>query len=288
MKKLTAFILSLVFLLLLAACGNPSQSGPAPSSGSSASGQSGAGSQVSGGATDAQGQTSSAAAEIITWEDHIINESFYDEKTSKDPLINFSATLPLVKNNDVIKAYYEKKAEELRKDAGALLDLAKDDYNWSKTQTNNIFIPFEIETSYGVQRNDGRVFSVTLFTYQNTGGVHPNNLLKADSFDTQTGELITAEDLFTLPLSEALEIIKPAIIAEMDRLSKDEDFDLFYPNARSDLFSLWEKTDFYFSEDALVFVWQTYSLAPHAAGILEFPIPLSDLSEILDARWMLS
>ena len=268
MKKLTALLL--VFILLLAACGNRK----------TADGDGGRPDEFSGPPT--------SFIENIVWQDHDVYESFYDLPTSKDPLVNFSASLPLTQNNDVIKEYYSKKESALRQSASALLDLAKDDYDRSKDLPESFFAPFEMEVTYSVQRNDSRVFSVALSTYENTGGPHPNNTLTGDSFETQTGTLITADALFTVPLSEALEKIKPAITAEMDKRSAEYGFDLYYPNVSDDPFAVWEKTDFYFSEDKLVFVWQTYSLAPHAVGIQEFSIPLSDLSGILDAKWTLS
>ena len=228
-----------------------------------------------------------AAPKEIAWSERTFSESFSDEQSGSNPLVILTVSLPLVENNDEINAYYENVASSLRDAGEGYLGVARENLTFA-AESNGIFSPYAIDASFEVARNDGKVFSVVRNVYENTGGAHPNTVAYCESFDAQTGALITADDLFSVPFDTAAEALKPQITEMMDARGQETGMggDMYYPNAKEDLFSLWDKKDFYLTETSLVLVWQSYSLAPYAAGIQLFEIPFDKLDSVIDLKWI--
>lgn len=282
MKKICILLLTLL-LVFTCSCGKKETPGNTNDPGQTGPADPGAeGSSPSSGSSDPGAESAG-----FKWSEYTFTEVFTDEATGLNPLIRLSVSLPKLENCEEINHYFDDLADRLRLSASEYLDMAKNLYEYAGTQQDGIFTPYEFESSFKVTRNDGKVFSVVRYLYQNTGGVHPNVVVKAESFDANELSLIIPEDVFSVSLSDAFETLSPFILAQMDERSAEAGAeDIYYPHARMDLLELWENRDFYFADDSLVLVWQTYSLAPYAAGTQEFSIPLADISSIIDPRWL--
>ena len=54
---------------------------------------------------------------------------------------------------------------------------------------------------------------------------------------------------------------------------------------RDTLTEVYNPKNFAVTDDSLLVFFPTYDIAPYAAGIQEFSVPLSALSDILDPAW---
>ncbi len=229
----------------------------------------------------------SGGAEVL-WSDYTFTETYSDETVSSDPLVRLTVSLPVITSPETLNHYYDDLAAEYRASGENYLKDAKENLSFA-AENNGIFAPYTIETSFSVTRNDGKVFSVLRSVYENTGGAHPNVVTCCDNFDVYENALLTVDDVFSVPFDKAAEVLKPIICELMDKRGEETGMggDMYYPNAKDDLFSLWDKKDFYFTDTGLALVWQTYSLAPYAAGIQVFEIPFTDeVLEILNEKWI--
>lgn len=220
------------------------------------------------------------------WSDYVFNGSYSDETVTNAPLVSLTITLPSVSAKAEITAYYDNVASRLKEAAQTYyLDIARGNYQMAQGGTG-IFVPVAIDTSYKVARNDGVLFSVVRETYENTGGAHPTSYKNCDVFRVSDGAKLIFEDLFTVDVEQAKTKLTPFIHTQMDQFSASIGGDAYYENAKTELFNMWESDDFYLTDDSLVLIWQAYSIAPYAAGIQEFSIPLADISDVVDAQWI--
>jgi hypothetical protein len=163
--------------------------------------------------------------------------------------------------------------------------LGKGNYTFA-SQGIGIFSPVTVELGYKVLRNDGKLFSVRRDIYENTGGAHPGYSLACETFRVSDGALMIFSDLFKVDFGTAIAKLKPMIEEQMDKKIKEHGVDYYYDNAKENLLDMWNKSDWYLTDDSLVMVWQTYAISPYVAGVQEFAIPLSQIADIVDAQWI--
>ena len=222
----------------------------------------------------------------LKWSDYVFKGTYTDEALTSAPLVSLNISLPKVPASSDISLYFEGLADRLKESAQTYyLDIARGNYQMAHDGIG-IFSPVVIETTYKIARNDGVLFSVVRETYENTGGAHPMGSKYCDVFRVSDGAKLVFEDVFTVEIEQAKAKLTPFIHAQMDAFSASFGGDAYYENAKTELFNMWENDDFYLTDDSIVLIWQAYSLAPYAAGIQEFSIPLSDISDIVDAQWI--
>ena len=75
--------------------------------------------------------------------------------------------------------------------------------------------------------------------------------------------------------------LRDLILAQMDQ--KETESGVFYFDfAREQLMTLHDPMDFALTDDSLLIFFDEYALAPYAAGLQHFYLPLSDLADILN------
>lgn len=110
-------------------------------------------------------------------------------------------------NTENVKSVTEV-ADEFYNDA---LEYCNDEY---------FFGPYAYEETAKVQRADERVFSIDLFDYSYMGGAHPGTYSGGVNFDTQTGKILSLEDVF--PNEDTL------VKALVDELEANYDTEYFF------------------------------------------------------------
>ena len=275
MKRLIAFLLCII-LLTFAACSDkpsPAKNTPTPSSPNTPDSAN-------------NGETAINPDGSLKWSDYVFKGTYTDDTLTSAALVSLTVTLPKVPASADITMYFENLVDRLKESAQTYyLDIARSNYQMAHDGIG-IFTPVVLETTYKVSRNDGVLFSVVRDTYENTGGAHPSGARFCDVFRVSDGAKLIFEDVFTVDIEQAKAKLTPFIHTQMDAFSASIGGDAYYENAKTELFNMWENDDFYLTDDSLVLVWQTYSLAPHAAGIQEFSIPFSYISDIIDAQWI--
>lgn len=129
-----------------------------------------------------------------------------------------------------------------------------------------------IETEVLYQSDD--IISLALNIYQDTGGAHGNDRISLLNFDPKTGELLKYEDVFK-DLKALKERVKSEFYNTVTEDDLDENHDYFFGKD----FQLPE--NFGFSEDGIVFLYNTYEVASYNRGFVEFVVDFEDLENYL-------
>jgi hypothetical protein len=136
----------------------------------------------------------------------------------------------------------------------------------------SLYINFE-ETAFS---EDIQSVKVNLSDY--TGGAHPNSYSSTFTFDLAQNKVLTLDALF-LPDSSPLETIWPIVQTSLQsQLTDISDADWIEQGAglNPDNYQ-----NFMLTEDALIFHFDPYQVAPYVAGPQMVSIPLADLQGIL-------
>ena len=131
-----------------------------------------------------------------------------------------------------------------------------------------------------VIRSDSKVFSFLIYDYSFTGGAHGMTDALGYSFDVATGKQLEIEDFAdkeTITETAISYII--STIDESDELAKSnlysDDATGEYAENIREAFEGDFYPEYYLSNTGIVFMFQQYSIAPYAAGILSFTVPYS-------------
>lgn len=178
--------------------------------------------------------------------------------------------------------YYIAKADDLEMYASEQLSELAKEY---AEDFDGDFTPFGLYTYYEIMRNDGVLISVKRIVSESTGGAHPNNVCLSETFVSETGALLLLKDFFSVPASEYIEVITEYMLEECRRLESEKEY-VFYDGYEADLKDNFNPNDFYLNDNGIVFFLQEYAIAPHAAGILEFELPYSEISDIINSGWL--
>lgn len=142
-----------------------------------------------------------------------------------------------------------------------LLDLGYHDQNLVEMQGY-----FEIKT------NERKILSLTLLVYSYTGGAHGFTMIKSLTFNVDTGKNYLLYELFK-PDSSYVEKLS-AIISRKIKQWNIQLLDEF-TKIRHD-------QDYYLADHSIVIYFQLYEITPYVAGFPYFPIPILDVSDIIE------
>ena len=277
MKKLTAILLSLGLTLALTGCGAPTQEEP-PVMNTTAP-------------TISEMPTEPVTEPLHPVENaqpmHAISLPKISESLHSDDgveLLYFSypsvqILLESQEAADEILADLQGRISGVITAAGDLEALARETQpsstNWS---------PYFIEIAYTPTRLDQAVLS--LFGNQSvySGGPHPSTVTDSVTYDLQTGETLYLDQLLTPECTpEQLgQKIVDALASQADNLYYD------YPDVLADRFSgdLHSLRDWYFSKSGLCFHFAPYDIAPYSSGTIVAEIPYSELTGILNEKFL--
>lgn len=190
-------------------------------------------------------------------------------------------TLPDPENMPQITAYYEM----VKSDLFAIYSGETGDVLLQKQDLGEAFTPWAMEMDFEVLRNDGTVLSILRELYENRNAAHPSIVYFAETFAVESQGRLLLSNLFTVSEDEYLPRLRDMIVAQMDERTANEGMP-YFDYARDQLLSLLDPMDFALTEDSLLIFFDVYSLAPYVAGPQNFELPLSELSDILDTRWV--
>lgn len=137
---------------------------------------------------------------------------------------------------------------------------------------------WEIENTFEMIRGDEAVISVKETDYSYYGGAHPGTIYRADNFSTQTGELLTFDDIVTDP-GAAHTFVTDYILNIM---ASPEYSGTFFDDYVDVVAGIDMTDSWYFSSEGFVLIFNEYDIAPYAAGHFEFTVPYADFDLLLD------
>ncbi len=168
-----------------------------------------------------------------------------------------------------------------------LLEQALDNFSYVYETGAEMPLEFFSSRTAEVLRADSRVLSLYFNTSTYTGGVHGMYGGSAYVFDTETGALLTLDQL--TPDYEAFSAL--VVQKMLEQAHSDENLSAAissFIEEKDWAFSfvkLLRENSWYLDENGLVLFSTLYELAPYAAGIQSFTVSYDELGELLDARW---
>lgn len=132
--------------------------------------------------------------------------------------------------------------------------------------------PWEVFIDGEVTYQSSEVISIALNTYKNTGGASGNSVITFLNFNPSNGVLYKKEDVI-----EYMDELKKLASKHFKKALSEEGISI--DNFNEKKFKTPETIGF--SEDGLVFVYNQYELEAYSLKLLEFTIPLQELSSLL-------
>ena len=132
----------------------------------------------------------------------------------------------------------------------------------------DLFHPsYIIKSSFEVPYNNNDLLSLVVSNYEFLGGAHGMSTLIPYNYDLKTGSRLILKDLFVEGFDYKT-VCDNYIRSEIEK-NKDMYFD------HGDYFKgVKENQDFYISKDGVTIFFQLYDIAPYAAGLRYFEVPM--------------
>ena len=158
-------------------------------------------------------------------------------------------------------------------EAQARLDYPDNEY-WSE---------YFIEIAYTPTRLDQAVLSLFGNTSSYSGGPHPSLTTDSVTYDLQTGDVVSLDDILTPECSS--DTLYQLILDSLESQAEDLYYD--YADALGDRFTgeLHSIQDWYFSRSGLCFHFAPYDIAPYSSGTVIAELPYSSLAGILNEKY---
>lgn len=211
----------------------------------------------------------------LVWTD----QTFAKDFTADDGTVVMSVdyVFPDIENASAVPAwqkiqdYYAAEGMAYLSDASELAGYAAGDYEVAQAMGED-FLPYGESMSYRLTLQTEDLVSIVRSYYANsvTGAAHPSNFQFSETFDLSTGEKLALDDCFTDPDAGRTRVLD---------LLEQKGADAGY--SRAVLEAELNDTYFYLSDQGLVIYYQPDTLAPYAAGLLEFTLPYADLQDLL-------
>lgn len=159
-----------------------------------------------------------------------------------------------------------------------MFDWAKEGYENSLEWEETWFEPYTEEETFTVYQTDTLV-SICMQFYDYLGGAHPNGGYDTYNFDLTTGEMVTYVDLVTD--DEAFR----AVVSEeiLKQIQEQGLADGLFEDYEAHVRDLAYADDCY-DDNGITFIFEEYSIGPHAAGCLMFDIPYDLIANQLNDR----
>jgi len=134
-------------------------------------------------------------------------------------------------------------------------------------------LPWEVNINSEVVFQSSNMITIAVDSYAFSGGAHGNSTITLLNFDPNTGNLYQQDNLFN-STKDFIQLVESAFKSEIKSKNKNEE-DYFFGQD----FKLPENVGF--SDEGVIFLYNTYELASYAQGITEFTIPYSEISKYL-------
>ena len=143
---------------------------------------------------------------------------------------------------------------------------------------------YDIDTEIGISLENILNYDVTIF--HNTGGAHPNTFLKWINIDTNTGEILTKQDVFVAGKdNEICQLILQKLIdetntrMETDDMHTAEDLQEYGILLNSELYI---PDYFRIGNDGITFLYNRYDIAPYSMGDFQLTVPYTEIKPYIN------
>ena len=138
------------------------------------------------------------------------------------------------------------------------------------------------ERSCDVLCNNGSVLSLRFNDYYDYGGAHPSTIYSTKNYDVSTGNELTLANI----VENIDTFMVYAIESVTEQIASREDLaNGLFSDYQQYISSFVADGYWYFGETGLVFICNTTTIAPYAAGVMEFTIPYTELHGMLKENY---
>lgn len=185
----------------------------------------------------------------------------YLRSTLEIPIINSENVDINNKVNKMIKGDILNFYEQSLKEAQSFLE----DFELDKSN-------FIADASFEVKKNISNTISLLVKYYKYSGGAHGYYEYVPYNIDLRSGNNLTLKEIFRQDVDYKA-LINNEINNQIKELGKkEENVDKIY-----EFYGIKENQKFYLEDGRLVIYFDLYDIAPYAAGIPEFPIPIDNI-----------
>ena len=139
---------------------------------------------------------------------------------------------------------------------------------------------WDLEATIEIEDTYSNFVALTFSGWSYTGGAHGNGFVSTHMIDKTDGRLLGLPD-FIINVEELNKIAEP-IFRKANNLQPNENLDdagYWFPDSR---FSV--NDNFYFSDEMMVFYYNTYEIAPYSGGPTELIVPITEIKHLLKRK----
>jgi|LSQX01.3.fsa_nt_gb hypothetical protein len=176
---------------------------------------------------------------------------------------------------DAVNEYYQNRFADY---AASIL---ADGYEKAKSDKeaaaagDYLFMPHAYSSTPGIYYNGNGLLSVVNELYEYTGGAHQTTYWRSETFDLETGQKLALSDIFTGSKDEILESIYQLVLDQIEEQKGTDEF-YYFDDYADNVRKYYEEEDFFLTADGIIFYYQPYAIAPHAAGLPMFKLPFDE------------
>ena len=209
---------------------------------------------------------------ISTYPTKTLTESV--KATDGKELMNIQAVYPVLDNPDndagiaAINAAFLKGAEDYIASVKSTYQAEAESF-YAEFKDEATFFPYTFSHTVTLtwDNTDADFISGFTFDYSYTGGAHPNTVKTGFIYSTATGKLLTLDNSV-----EGADHLRAQAVASFEA-AIDANPEGYFPEAKQTVQDDIGKAQCYLASDGVHFLFQTYELAPYAAGLQEVTVP---------------
>jgi hypothetical protein len=130
-----------------------------------------------------------------------------------------------------------------------------------------------------VENSADSLITLSIYTEDYSGGAHPNASTIFLNIQAQTGDRVTLENILKSGYKDALTKIGERVFREQRQLADTASFTNNAFNFPDDKFQL--NNNYGFTKEGILFYYNSYEVAPYAAGPTEVLIPYTEIKDWL-------
>lgn len=184
-------------------------------------------------------------------------------------------------NQSIQEELRKALASQAEQDENSLTEIAQQFFNdYEEFALADFAMPWTLETFSDILMTNDSFFILVLDTYVFTGGAHPNSHRIILNYDLQKGALLSLKDI-------VLDFEQFSAVAEdIFRQEKGIDPAISLQKAGYLVDDFKVSSQFALTKTGLLLFYNTYEIAPYAAGVTEFEIPYPLLKELIYPEYL--
>lgn len=192
------------------------------------------------------------------------------------PKLNVNIKVPVISgmDNQIIQSSLNNRLQEKALSFQKELISVWEEYAKLAEIGNAPLRPFELASDYQIGLNSENLLSLYIDYYQYTGGAHGITVRIPYNFDLNSGKQLALKDLFSSRFDYA-QVLNREINQQIKAHPENYYDNLGFVEIRED-------QEYYLQDGNLIIYYGQYEIAPYAAGIPQFKIPLQSLAEGLN------